>query len=159
MDAVEFASQPAFHGALRALAEQACELRLRRIVLVHESFEGWPLDDRQFLEVLSTFVRLPGRQVAILGRGLERLRVRSPRFAAWRQVWGHGLDIRTPEDEHAPLPGLALADRRFAVELDGDEGWSGRTRVDSRDVIRHALDIDARMQRSLPAFPGSILGL
>ena len=159
MEAAEFHSQPAFHGALHALVEEACALRLRRIVLVHESFEGWPLDDRAFLETLSAFVRLPGRQVAILGRGLERLRARSPRLAAWRQVWSHGLDIRTPDDEAAPLPGLALADRHFAVELDDEPPWSGRTRAHSREVVQRALEIDARMQRSVPAFPGSILGL
>ena len=159
MDAAEFSSQQAFHGALHALVEEACALRLRRITLVHESFEGWPLEDAQLLQALTAFVRLPGRQVAFLGRGLERLRARSPRFAAWRRVWGHGLNFRTPEDPDVPLPGLVLADRRFALVLDDGAGWTGRTCVDTREVVLRALEIDARMQRSVPAFPGSILGL
>ena len=159
MQAAEFDSQQAFHGALHALVEEACALRLRRITLVHESFEGWPLEDAQLQQALTAFVRLPGRQVAFLGRGLERLGARSPRFAAWRRVWGHGLNIRTPEDPDVPLPGLALADRHFAVVLDDAQGWTGRTWADSREVVLRALDIDARMQRSVPAFPGSILGL
>jgi hypothetical protein len=161
VQAAEFDSQQAFHGALHALVEEACALRLRRITLVHESFEGWPLETpscsrRSRLSCACPAARWPSSAAG--WSGCARAQPALCRVAP-------GLGPR-PEHPHARGPGrapsgLALgrpplcrrARRRPGL------GREPHTRADSREVVLRALDIDARMQRSVPAFPGSILGL
>ncbi|MEN9420051.1 MAG: hypothetical protein RI988_3672 [Pseudomonadota bacterium] len=155
----EFGSRPAFAGALQALVDVACERRLRRVVFVDASFEGWPLDSPALLASLTTFVRQPGRQLLLLGRGYEALRRRSPRLAAWRRTWAHAVEARRPIDEEVELPSLALADQVLMLALHDRELGRGRVHAVGPEVIRQALQVDAWAQRSVPDFPAYTLGL
>jgi hypothetical protein len=155
----EFSSLPAFAGALQALVDTACERRLRRIVFVDASFEGWPLESPALLASLTAFVRQPGRQLLMLGRGYEALRRRSPRLVAWRRTWAHAVDARRPADEETELPSLALADRALAVALHDRERGRGTVHAGGPEMIRWALEVDAWAQRSVPDFPAYKLGL
>lgn len=157
--AAEFGSLPAFAGALQALVDTACERRLRRLVFVDPTFEGWPLESPALLTALTTFVRQPGRQLMLLARDYEALRRRSPRLVAWRRTWAHAVEARRPADHEADLPSLALADRALALVLHEREPVRGVVHAGGPEVIRWALEVDARAQRSVPDFPAYTLGL
>lgn len=157
--ALEFSSRPAFAEVLQAMVEKACERRLRRLVFIDPSFEGWPLDSPALLAALTAFVREPGRQLMLLGRDYEALHSRSPRLVAWRRTWAHTVDARRLADDEADLPSLALADRALALVLREREHGRGVVLDGGAEVVRWALEADARAQRSVPAFPAYTLGL
>ena len=159
MQTHEFAGQAGFHAALQALVAEARARRLRRLSFVDESFLAWPLEQPGFTDALTAFLREPGRRLLWLGRDYESLRVRAPRFTAWRRTWGHALDVLSPADEETALPCLAVADRALGVWVRDREAGVGRARVDHPDAVRAALDIDAWTQRSVPAFAPTTLGL
>ena len=159
MQAHDFEGQVGFHAALHELVAQARARRLQRLAFVDESFLAWPLEQPAFTEALTAFLREPGRRLVCLGRDYEALRVRAPRFTAWRRTWGHALDVLSPADEETALPCLAVADRALGVFVRDRETASGRARVDHPDVVRAALELDAWTQRSVPAFAPTTLGL
>jgi hypothetical protein len=159
MQAAEFDTHAGFVLALQGLVQAALERRLRRLVLVDPSFADWPLESALLLDPLTAFVRLPGRQVLLLGRGFEGLRRSSPRFVTWRRTWAHAVQAARPEDDELELPTCVLADRSLGLWVREREKWSGVLRVDEPDVARWALETDALTQRARPDFPPYILGL
>lgn len=159
MQRADFDTHCGFVHALQALVQAAVERRSRRLVLVDPSFEDWPLESPALLEPLTAFVRLPGRQVLLLGRGFEALRRSSPRLVAWRRTWAHAVQAARPADDDLELPTRVLADRTLALWVHARASWSGVVRVDEPDVVRWALETDALAQRSSPDFAAYVLGL
>ena len=159
MQRAEFDTHAGFVLALQGLVQAAVERRLRRLVLVDPSFEGWPLESPLLLEPLTAFVRLPGRQVLLLGRGFEALRSTSPRLVAWRRTWAHAVQAARPADDEIELPARALADRSLGLWVRERARWEGVLRVDEPEVVRWAHETDALTQRSRPDFPAYVLGL
>lgn len=159
MQRAEFDTHEGFVQALRALAQTACERRLRRLVLCDPSFEGWPLESTALLDSLTAFVRMPGRQVLLFGRDFEGLRRTSPRLVTWRRTWAHAVQAARPADEEVEVPSRALGDRALALVLRDRANWHGGVRLDEAEVVRWALETDALLQRSTPDFGAYVLGL
>ena len=159
MQRADFDTPAGFAQALQGLVQAAAERRLRRLVLVDPSYEDWPLESSVLLDSLTAFVRLPGRQVLLLGRGFEALRRSSPRLVAWRRTWAHAVQAARPFDDEQPLPCAALADRTLGLWVRSRGDWAGVLRADEPQVARWALEIDALAQRSRPDFPAYVLGL
>ena len=159
MQRAEFDTHAGFVLALQGLVQAAVERRLRRLVLVDPSFEGWPLESPLLLDPLTAFVRLPGRQVLLFGRGFQALRNASPRLVAWRRTWAHAVQAARPADDEVELPARVLADRSLGLWVQARESWRGILRVDEPEVVRWALETDALTQRSRPDFAAHILGL
>lgn len=159
MDVTELSSAEDFRAAICAAARAAVDLRARRLVLVDRDFDEWPLDDPDLLDALTDFVRLPGRQVLLLGRSFEAVARSRPRFVRWRQIWGHAVDARRPVDDELPVPTLLLADRSLAVEVLDKEHWRGRVLQGDPRIAVLTHDIDAFAQRTEATFGATTLGL
>ena len=159
MDSNPISSRREFQAAVLAAVSAAVHQRARRLVLVDEDFEPWPLDDAALLDNLTAFVRLPGRTVLMLGRGFEALPMRCPRFVAWRRIWGHAIDVRRPVDDELRCPTLLLLDRHAVVELLDRLHWRGRVLQADAGARVRAEEVDALAQRSEPTFGATTLGL
>lgn len=159
MERAEFDTHEGFVQSLQGLVRTACERRLRRLVLCDTSFEGWPLESTVLLDSLTTFVRMPGRQVCLFGRSFDALRRTSPRLVAWRRTWAHAVQAARPADPQTEVPTLVLADRALALVVGDRENWRGVLRLDEPEVVRWALETDALIQRSTPDFAAYVLGL
>ncbi len=164
---VEIDSAKAFGNAIVDAATQALQRRARRLVFVDPDFSDWPLDDAGLHASLTAFVRLPGRELVLLGRSFDAMQRRCPRFVGWRRSWGHAVAVWRPSDEEVSLPSVLLADRVLAVELLDRVDWRGRVMTDVRaDVLsdlrriqRLADEVDVFLQRCEPTFGASTLGL
>lgn len=159
MDRAEFDTHAGFVQALQALVQAAGQRRLRRLVFVDPSFEDWPLESTALLDALTGFVRLPGRQLLLFGRGFEALRRASPRFVAWRRTWAHAVQAARPADPETELPTRVLADAALALIVRDRSNWHGVVRAGEPEVVRCARETDALTQRSVPDFAAYVLGL
>lgn len=159
MDTVEILSLQSFQAAVHAAVKEAVAQRARRLVLLDEDYEPWALDDPALLDDLTAFARLPGRTILVMGRRFEGLARRCPRFVAWRQTWGHAVDVRRPVDDEARCPTLLLADRVVAVELLDRVRWHGRVMQNDPRTAILADEVDAFAQRTEPTFGATTLGL
>ena len=159
MDPGEFEGHAEFVQRLNALVHEACERRLRRLVFIDPSFEGWPLESSALLQSLTAFVREPGREVLLCGRGFARLRHRSPRLVAWRRTWTRAVRGARPADPDLELPTRVLADRALALAVHDRATWTGEVRADEPQVTRWMLEADALAQRSVPDFAAYVVGL
>lgn len=146
----------ALHWALRTSVTQ----RARRIVWVDPDFAEWPLDEPEWLELLSGWLRLPQRRLVMLASSYGEVPLRHPRFTAWRRLWSHAIEPWSPdENSTAALPTLALDDVAVCVQLIDAQHWRGRATFDVRTSRPWCDRIDAVLQHSSPAFPVHALGL
>lgn len=159
MEPIEIDSGESFRAALVAAAREAVSLRARRLVLADPDFDDWPLEDPAWLEALTDFARLPGRQVLMLGRSFDAVARHCPRFVRWRQTWGHAVEARRPADDEAVVPSLLLVDRSLAIELVDKPHWRGRLLQSEPAAVVLAQEIDAFAQRTEPTFGATTLGL
>lgn len=155
----EFDSLAGFRQAVVATVVQAAQDEARELWLCDADFEGWPLDDPALLAALSTWVRLPGRCLRMLGVSYEGLRRRCPRFTQWRTTWGHVVDARVPEEGHASWTGCIVVDARRVLRLRDRDDFRGDVVSDRASVVHVTGQIDAVWQRGTPGFAASVLGL
>jgi hypothetical protein len=153
-------SPASFAAAVRWGIERSIGRGARRIVAVDRDFGDWPLGNADLLDRLSAWMRLPQRQLVLLGEDWEVAPRRHPRLAAWRRTWDHALSIwQAPEDLDLGLPTLLLDDGPLMLRLAGRDPWRGRVELDARAARVQREEGDAVLQRSTPAWPATQLGL
>lgn len=153
-------SRAGFVAALHWGFGAAWARRARRIVCCDADFAYWPLDDAALLQGLTTWLRLPQRQLVLLAGSYDDLPRRAPRFNAWRAHWMHAIEAYVAPEELAPqLPRLLLADTLLSVQLFDAVHWRGRAGADEGRAHALAGECDAVLQRSERAFPLNTLGL
>jgi hypothetical protein len=159
-DAPKIDSRAGFEAALHWGFAQAIEADARRIVAVDRDFADWPLGDPALLDRLTAWVRLPQRQLVLLGSDWDEVPRRHARFMPWRRTWAHAIVAwQRPDDLDVELPTLLLDDGPLLVRLFDRERWRGRAELDARQARLVRDEIDAVLQRSTPALPATQLGL
>lgn len=147
-------------GALRAgLLAMADDLQSRHLLWRDQDFQHWPLDESAVLDALARWLRLPGRNITLLGADFEGMARQHPRFLPWRRMRAHAIHVRQPADvQGADLGGLLLGPTRAVQWLDKLH-WRGRI-VDKRaDLADLHQKCDALLQQSEAAWPVTTLGL
>jgi hypothetical protein len=150
----------AWQAALRWGFTTAAEGGARTITCVDPDFASWPLDDAALLQVLTAFLRLPGRRLVLAAARYDEVPRRLPRFSTWRRDWSHALQtLLVPEEFAAELPSVLLDDRELSVALIDPVHWQGRAQLERRARWLWQERVDAVLQRSEPGFPVTTLGL
>ncbi|HET9642433.1 MAG TPA: hypothetical protein VFP68_03525 [Burkholderiaceae bacterium] len=145
--------------ALRALIAEAADLGAGELFLCDPDFADWPLNEPAVIDHLMRWAA-PHRRIALIAQHYDEVVRRHPRFVQWRQVWGHLVDARIPEDtEASDLPTLLLVPEVASLRLLDRRHWRA---VISRDGAQMHLcrdELDAISQRSHPGFAARPLGL
>jgi hypothetical protein len=153
-------SRADFVAAVQRVVTGAAARGARRLVFVDTDFADWPLDDPAGLAALGAWLLLPGRQLVLLADSFDALPRSRPRFTAWRRDWVHSIEARSPaEPGIRPLPTWALDDGHFGLLLQDKRQWRGRVVAEARELRQAHEQIDAILQRSVPAFPATTVGL
>lgn len=153
-------SRAEFVAAIHWGLQQAAARGARRLLWIDGDFRDWPLDESALLAGLAQWLHLPQRRLVMIARDWSQMRARHPRFCAWRRMWSHALDMRSPpQDEAGLLPTLLLDDTRVLVRLSDALHWRGRCGLDPRESTLLFAEFDALAQRSDPDFPVTQLGL
>lgn len=160
MREAELDSFAAFQQALCGTVSLALQQRCRRLALIDDEFDDWPLDLAPLLADLTAFARMPGRRVLLIARRFDRLPRRSPRFTAWRRTWDHAVQALAPvEGDNIRLPSVCHADGRLGLQVSDRVHWRGRVLDGDPRLRLIAGEIDALVQRCEPSFPASTLGI
>ena len=153
-------SRSAFGTGLRWGFDTAFARDARRIVCVDRDFAEWPLDDPALLDALAAWLRRPKRRLVLLADHFDAMPRCHPRFVRWRADWSHAIDaFAPPPEDRAELPTLLVDDGPVCVQLLDAVHWRGRCELDARHAQLWRENLDALLQRSVPAFPVSQLGL
>jgi hypothetical protein len=149
-----------FQEAVRRIIYHAIQAEAREMVWVSPDFLDWPLEDAALLAALSQWARRPGVRLRWMAAEFEALRRHRPRLVRWRQTWAHVLDCGAPADIPPPdLPTLLLVPGHALLQLFDTVHVRGRVTTERPDLGRAALQVDALLQRSVPAFPATTLGI
>lgn len=153
-------SRAEFRAAILWGLQQSVARGARRLLWIDGDFRDWPLDDPALLELLGEWLHRPQRRLVMIARDWSQMRPHHPRFCAWRRMWSHALETRSPpEDEAGLLPTLLLDDTRVLVRLSDALHWRGRCGLDPRESSLLFTEFDALAQRSDADFPVTQLGL
>jgi len=147
-----------FRAAVRLALSQAALERARELVFVDPDFEAWPLEDPQILGALTSWGRLPKRQLLMVAGRFDDLPRRCPRFTAWRRDWAHVIGCHATEVESSQVPTLLLAGAHSLLLADRLQ-WRGHWLDDDSQISAWREVVDVLMQRSEPDFPANTLGL
>lgn len=131
----------------------------RLLVLQDTGFADWPLDDPELLAHWTAWLRLPGRQIRLLGTDFEGLARCHPRFAGWRRHWTHAVSVLQPQmaDGRPEMPWHRCAVHRAgALDLVDPDHWRARWHADGASLLHRS---DAIAQRCAPAWAAHPLGL
>jgi hypothetical protein len=149
-----------FVAALHELSQLALQQGTPRMLWADDRFAEWPLDDAVLLETLSAWLKPPQRRLVLLANDFVEVQRWRPRFVAWYRLWSHAVTAYSPaEDAPAALPSLAWAEGSAMVHLSDPERWRGWIGTDAATLRQWRDRIDAVLQRSVPAFPATTLGL
>jgi hypothetical protein len=132
----------------------------RRLCWCDDDFSAWPLGEADWLESLTRWGRIGGRELVMVAsdyRAIERLH---PRFAIWRRDWAHVVQCLVPEETRiVPLPTIWIDTSDQAVRVFDREHWRGRAGFDRVDRQIAREEFDAIAQRASPGFAAVTLGL
>jgi hypothetical protein len=153
-------SRAAFQAAVVQAPAWAERAGARRLLWVDADFADWPLDDQRLLPGLSRWLRLPQRELVLLGADFEAVAQRRPRFMAWYRGWTHAVRAWTPlAAEDRELPTLLLIDGAAVLQVFDRYHWRARWDEGTAGVQPWGHQIDALLQRCAPALPATTLGL
>jgi hypothetical protein len=153
-------SRATFRAAVGQAPVQALAARARRMAWVDADFIDWPLDDAALLLSLGAWLRLPQRELVLIGSDFAEMQRHRPRFMAWYRQWAHAVHVWSPSTaEDAKLPTLLLIDGSAALQLFDRQHWRARWSVGAVEVRPWTDEIDALLQRCAPALPATTLGL
>jgi hypothetical protein len=153
-------SRAAFQAAVAQSPALAAAGGLRRLRWVDADFADWPLDDERLLQGLSRWLRLPQRELVLLGADFEGVAQRRPRFMAWYRDWTHAVHAWAPlAAEDRELPTLLLVDGEAVLQVFDRRHWRARWHVGVAEAQPWRHQIDALLQRCAPALPATTLGL
>jgi hypothetical protein len=147
-----------FRAAVRLALSEAASGGARELVFVDADFESWPLEDPQVLGSLTSWARLPKRQLLIVAGRFDELPWRCPRFTVWRRDWAHVIACHATEVESSQIPTLLLAGAQ-SLHLADRLRWRGHWLDDGSQISAWREVVDVLMQRSEPDFPANMLGL
>lgn len=152
-------SPKSFADAVQWVLDEAVSQRSRRLLLADPDFSAWPLNAEPVRAALTTFVRMPGRQLVLIASRFDRVPSQHPRFFAWYRIWCHTVTALAPVEAGADVPCLAAADRHHGLLLTDPLNSLGR-RVVQDPALRRAVDeLDALAQRCERSLPATTLGL
>ena len=164
MEAGPFTGRVAFVAALREAVITAATQGSREMFWLDGNFVDWPLSDAEVLAALSAWAR-PPRRLHLLALDFEALRLRHPRFVAWRTTYGHCVQARAVEPELAASfnsgggPAAALLATPLSLRLFETQNWRGAVSREALDALRTRERFDAMAQRSCESFAATTLGL
>ena len=155
-----FEGAPEFASSLRDAMVNASEHGTRRLCWCDEDFASWPLGDSEWVDMLTHWVRKPGRELVMIARDWAVVERRHPRFVGWRRDWAHAVKCLVPDDAHtAALPTIWIDSDDQALRVFDAEHLRGRLGFDRVDRQRAREDFDAISQRASPGFAAVTLGL
>jgi len=132
-----FEGAPEFAQALRDAMAHAVERGTRRLCWCDEDFASWPVGEAAWVDQLTRWAHLPGRELVMIARDWAVVERRHPRFVQWRRDWAHVVQCLVFDAEHL----------------------RGRIGFDRVDRQRAREDFDAISQRAGPGFAAATLGL
>jgi len=148
-----------FHDAVRSAIGAAADAQALEIRLCDRDFADWPLGERAVVDALTRWAG-PRRQLVLVAATFDEFARRHARWIEWRRTWSHVVECRVNEELDADqFPCACLVPRLVSVRLvdvDQHRGIASREASDEQ-ACREA--IDALLQRSVPAFPTTALGL
>lgn len=148
-----------FHDALREALDEAARTGCRELWMADEDFADWPLGERAVVEQLTAWAQAH-RRLVLVARHFDEFARRHARWTEWRRQWSHVVECRSFEDAAADeIPTLLLADGLVGVRLVDRVRFRGSVSREAADLVRMRESIDAAAQRSVPAFPPTVLGL
>jgi hypothetical protein len=152
--AVEFAQ--AAHEALAHAAGQGT----RRLCWCDDDFAAWPLGETGWVDPLTRWARLGGRELVMIARDWTVVERLHPRFAAWRRDWSHVIQCLVPdESSNQALPTLWVDSDDQALRVFDRDRLRGRIGFERVDRQQAREDFDAILQRASPGFAAMTLGL
>lgn len=153
-------SKAEFGAAVLWALQASVAANARRLVWVDPDFADWPLDEPALHDMLTGWLRLPGRRLVLLASDFGGVPRQHPRFVAWRRPWSHAVEAWTPSDGVAgDLPTLVVDDGAITLQVFDTQRWRGKLAVDTRAARLWRDQVDAVLQRCEAAFPVNTLGL
>jgi hypothetical protein len=149
-----------FVQAVQGAMAHANERGTRRICWCDEDFANWPLGEAEWVDQLTRWARVPGRELVMVARDYTVIERRHPRFAVWRRDWSHVIQCLVPDETRtAALPTLWIDSDDQALRVFDSDHLRGRIGFDRVDRQRAREDFDAILQRASPGFAAVTLGL
>ena len=146
--------------ALRDAMTHAGEQHTRRLCWCDEDFAAWPIGEADWIEQLTRWARVGGRELVMVARDWSVIERRHPRFATWRRDWAHVVQCMVPDETRTePLPTLWIDSHDQVLRVFDAEHLRGRIGFDRVDRQRAKEDFDAILQRAGPGFAAVTLGL
>ena len=155
-----FEGGPEFAQALREAMAHASERATRRLCWCDEDFAHWPLGEPAWIEALTRWSRITGRELVMIARDWTAVERLHPRFVAWRRDWAHVIQCLLPDEARtAALPTIWIDTDDQVLRVFDAEHLRGRIGFDRVDRQRAREDFDAISQRATPGFAAVTLGL
>jgi hypothetical protein len=155
-----FEGAPEFAQALRDAMAHADGQGTRSLAWCDENFEHWPLGEAAWMDMLTRWARVPGRELVMIARDWSVVERRHPRFVAWRRDWAHVIRCLVPDESRTDaLPTIWIDSHDQALRVFDAEHLRGRLGFDRVDRQRAREDFDAISQRGSPGFAAVTLGL
>jgi hypothetical protein len=155
-----FEGAPEFAQALRDAMVFASERGTRRLCWCDEDFADWPVGEAEWVDLLTRWARVPGRELVMIARDWAVVERRHPRFVTWRRDWAHVIQCLVPDESHiAELPTIWIDSDDQVLRVFDTEHLRGRSGFDRVDRQRAREDFDAISQRANPGFAAVTLGL
>ncbi|HYP32970.1 MAG TPA: hypothetical protein VES00_13960 [Burkholderiaceae bacterium] len=155
-----FEGAPEFAQALRDAMAHAVERGTRRLCWCDEDFASWPVGEAAWVDQLTRWAHLPGRELVMIARDWAVVERRHPRFVQWRRDWAHVVQCLVPDEARlAALPTIWIDTDEQALRVFDAEHLRGRIGFDRVDRQRAREDFDAISQRAGPGFAAATLGL
>ena len=155
-----FEGSTEFAQALQEAMAHASEHGTRRLCWCDDDFAHWPIGDAEWVEQLTRWARVTGRELVMIARDYAVIERRHPRFAVWRRDWSHVIQCLVPDEARTEaLPTLWIDSDDQALRVFDREHLRGRIGFDRVDRQRAREDFDAILQRASPGFSAVTLGL
>lgn len=152
-------SRKEFHDAILGALAAAARTDAAEIRLVDPTFADWPLNDRALVDTLSQWVS-SRRRLVVLAHSFDDVARRAPRFTEWRRQWAHVIQCRAAEEIEADeVPTMVFVSGLLCVHLLDRVHYRGTVSARPSDHVLCRESIDALLQRSVEAFPVTMLGL
>jgi hypothetical protein len=147
-----------FIDLLRETLMQALKSGAREIVLADVDFRDWPLNEPAVVDALTLWTR-PHHRLHLLALHFDDVAQRHPRFVQWRRTYDHLVQAAAPKNlPESDFPAMLLTPQAVVEVLDRPS-WRARASTDPLDLERCRHQLDALLQRSVPAFAATTLGL
>ncbi len=153
-----FQTHREFRDAIRAALETAAAQNVQTMCWVDADFMDWPLDTRDTIDALQSWVGAR-RRLTLLASGFDEMPRRHPRFVAWRRQWAHVVTGRAVALDASEMPTLLLLDKTAGLTVLDRVKGRGHWFADESEVRAAQELVDALLQRSEESFPATTLGL